>query len=237
MPKQAKIRANVIDLSERRANTVEKSQGLEQRLRLRLDMEQAKIAISTSLISIVVLTATVANKSLWSTGSEQARGTASESSALADGSSRNIASLAAASVPEGEVSLAHRLAVDGLASDTSFGRQPSTLDQLALGFLEGKYALFLEGGKIHGLQFNSQADAGDAPKFVDRIRFLEQNRSLLPVAFDRLARSASDEPGLEAYELLRNGVEAPLAKVEFRMDEAGRMLSMKVHIRRVALNN
>ena len=221
---------NVIDLAERRSEAQDDGENAaaspNSRLRLRLDMEQAKIAITTSLISVVVLV-TFANNSLLSF----------KEPAAANEGGRSVASVASREEQtQAETGLAKRLADSGLRDEDALGRKPSSLDQLALGFLEGKYALRLQQGKLQGLEYSSDEAGGQSPMLVDRVRFLEQNRELLPVSFDRLAKAASDEPRTELYELLRDGAQAPLAMVEFRLDEAGRMLAMKVRVRKVAQN-
>ena len=234
MKKSNDERRNVIDLAERRRDFTPTVDPPATSLRLRLDMEQAKIAISTSLISIVVVV-TFANSSIWSTGPTPAIASAAESPAT---QSRGIASLPGK--PSGlEEAFVRTLAAHDLMPGASVGRRPSSLDRLTLGFLEGKYAVRLDQGKLSSLEFNGQSASGDAPKFVDRVRFLEQNRELLPVAFDRLAKvSGAGASGLEVYDLLRLGsdVDVSAAKVEFRMDGTGRLLSMKVHVPHVAFN-
>ena len=207
---------NVIDLLERRIQMDSARGGA---LRSRFDLERAKFTIATSLVSLVALV-TLANNSIW-------RGPSVADSAT---NQRVIASISATGVSDSERGLAQRMAAEGLADGASVGRKATTLDQLALGFLEGKYSLSLHAGKLHGVEFNEAASSTELPKFVDRVNFIEQNRALLPVTFDRVSKGQSRAPGLETYELLRDGAKAPLGTVEFRMDDGGRMISMKVSL-------
>lgn len=236
---QKRDKHNVIDLSERRAEIeARKEQAgvtgkLREALAKRLDVEQAKIAVSTSLISIVVL-ATFANNSIWTT---ETRGSANSSSiAMRSNEDRGIASVSATGLADSERAVTRELARRELDSRSTLGRRPSSLDELALGFLEGKYSMRLERGKIQSLEFASGGATSDEPKYVDRVRFLEQMRELLPVRFDRLAKGQGDEPRMETYELLSKDSDRAQANVEFRMDEMGRLLSMKVRVPQYARN-
>jgi hypothetical protein len=207
---------NVIDMTER----IQEPDTLERMkfLKVRFDLEHAKIALSTSLLSVVILM-TLANRNLMS------------NSAPAE----MKPSRAIASVPTGtsdaEDSLVQTLAKHELSADSSMGRQPSSIESLAFGQLEGKYAVRLANGKLSELEFSDVTSQGDRPKHIDdRGHFLDSHRDILPVAYDKSIKIDSQTTGdstLETYQLV-NEVSRPVANVEFRLDAAGRMLSMRV---------
>lgn len=196
-------------------------------LKTRFDLEHAKIALSTSLLSVVVLV-TLANKNLMSSS---------------DQADQPRAGRGIASVPTGttdaEDSLVKVLSKKELGAH-SLGRRPSSLDSLVFGTLEGKYAIRLDHGKLQELEFSATVGAdseSDRPKHIqNRAEFINQNHELMPVAFDKavwIDRAQSGETTTEIYQLV-NDVSRPVATVEFKLDQAGRMLSMKVAANQMA---
>lgn len=209
---------NVIELASRaqQSDTIDRMKSLKSRF----DMEHARVALSASLLSIVVLV-TLANKNLMS-----------DDGAPSVKSGRGIASVPTGT-SDAEDHLVRTLSQKELSAD-SLGRKPSSLESLAFGTLEGKYAVRLENGKLSELEFSdpaSQELEGDRPKHIqNRAEFLETNRELMPVAFDKpvwIERAPSQDSVTEIYQLV-NEVSRPVATVEFKLDNAGRMLSMKV---------
>jgi hypothetical protein len=206
---------NVIDMTER-LETPDARERLKN-LKVRFDLEHAKIALSTSLLSIVILV-TLANRNLMNnatpTEMKPTRGIASVSTGTSDV----------------EDSLVRTLAKHDLDSQ-SIGRQPSSIESLAFGQLEGKYAVRMADGKLAELEFSDVTSQGDRPKHIDdRAGFLDSHRDLLPVAFDKPIKIESQVRGettVETYQLI-NEVSRPVANVEFKLDAAGRMLSMRV---------
>jgi hypothetical protein len=213
------IKDNVIDMTERiqEPNARERQTSLKESLKMRFDLEHAKLALSTSLLSVVVLV-TLANRNLMSNSVPQEIK-----------SSRGIASVSTGT-SDTEDSLVHSLAKHEL-DQASIGRQPSSIESLAFGQLEGKYAVRLANGKLAELEFSDVTSQGDRPKHIDdRANFLDSHRDLLPVAYDKsimIESQKSGEATLETYQLV-NEVSRPVANVEFRLDSAGRMLSMRV---------
>jgi hypothetical protein len=213
MAKQKKD--NVIDLTER-LETPDARERLKN-LKVRFDLEHAKIALSTSLLSVVVLV-TLANRNLMNNAvpqdMKQTRGIASVSTGTS----------------EVEDSLVRTLAKHELEM-SSMGRQPSSIESLAFGQLEGKYAVRMANGKLAELEFSDVTSQGDRPKHIDnRGEFLDSHRDILPVAYDKsikIESLAQGETTLETYQLV-NEVSRPVARVEFKLDAAGRMLSMRV---------
>ncbi len=206
---------NVIDMTDRMQQPDQKSR--LKNLKVRLDLEQAKIAVSTSLLSILVLV-TIANSRLASQDTPQIAG------------GRAIASVANGT-SEVEDTIVHSLADRALSSDAVIGRKPSSIEQLSFGFLEGKYALHMQNGKLSEIEFANSVDSADRPKHIDDpAQFLEANREVLPVAFSRSVKVehlANKAEIIETYQLV-NEISRPVANVQFRMDTVGRLLSMKV---------
>jgi hypothetical protein len=214
-------KSNVIDITER--VVVPDYRERLKHLKVRLDLEQAKLAISTSLLSIVLLV-TLANNNIMT------RIPAPEEAPVA---TRGIASLSSLGQSEDtNHELVAELAQRELSESASVGRRPSSLDKLRFGTLEGKYAVRLHAdGKLHEIEFSDSAGSGDRPKHIaDFAQFLESNREILPVEFDKSVRISSEtEAGgsTETYQLVSR-VSMPLAKVQFRTDAAGRLLAMRV---------
>ncbi|MCM2283064.1 MAG: hypothetical protein NDI61_14575 [Bdellovibrionaceae bacterium] len=245
---QKKDDTKVIDLSQRLTHLSQHStlNTKLKDLKMRIDAEQAKVLVTTSLISVLFLV-TLANNALLSAPVATVMDEASMSSVAAGEqvvSSRGPASERnPAAVPTGtsqwEDEMVARMAKLELSASEKVGRRPSSLDRLTFEFLEGKYAVRLENGKIRELEFSDAAQAGDRPKYVnDRRQFLNENRDLLPVQFVKSVRSETSRDGgelIESYDLL-NTANVPVAKVRFHLDSAGRMISMKVLRSQVALN-
>lgn len=207
-------KSNVIDMTERLQDT-ESGERMKS-LKMRFDLEHAKIALSTSLLSVVILV-TLANRNLMT--NEQPR----------EVGSRGIASVPTGT-SEAEDSLVKSLAKHELAS-TALGRQPSSVEALAFGQLEGKYAVRLANGKLSELEFSDATAQGDRPKQIDdRGAFLDSHRDVLPVAYDKSIKVDSQMQGdnvVETYQLI-NPVSRPVANVEFKLDSSGRLLAMRV---------
>lgn len=220
-----KKKNNVIDMTERikQPNYKEYLKGLK----VRFDLEHTKVALSTSLLSIVILV-TLANNNLMATTVE----TKEEPMRI----SRGIAS-----VPEGSVTFASTLdtgsenpqllkalAQRDLSPDASVGRKPSALEKLAFEVLEGKYAVRLRDGIIDEIEL---ADGGisEAKEIKSLQAFINGQRDLLP-QYDRVVKVGSERDGMdqiETYQLV-NEVSIPVAKVEVRLGESGQFMGMRV---------
>lgn len=223
---------NVIDITERVSQPDHNSR--LKNLKVRLDLEQAKIAISTSLLSIVLLV-TLANNNLLVSN---VRPTTADNF---DRASRGIASVSSVSeiIPNAEENqkMVRELSRRALSATASVGQKPTSIESLAFGVLEGKYAIRLQNGKLSEIEFNTGEVAGQDPKQIDDFKsFLETQRDLLPVAFDKSLKVGTDQVGqarVETFELV-NQVSMPLAKVQFTTDSEGRLLTMKVAMLKVA---
>lgn len=224
-----KQNGNVIDMTERipSRDTWEERISKLKGVKVRFDLEQAKVAVSTSLLSIVLLV-TVANSNLMTSLKVE---------------EVPLVTRGIASVPTGtsdaEDTLVRELARRDLSQSASIGRQPTLLQSLAFGRLEGKYAIRLLDGKIAELEFNKSAEGSVEPtQLKDLSSFLSDNRELFPVAFDRTIRIDREESGdrvTETYQLV-DKVSRPLAKVRFELNSQGGLITMSVSSLRVAAN-
>jgi hypothetical protein len=129
-----------------------------------------------------------------------------------------------------EKDLAKKLSKLSSRDIASVGRAPSNEDRLRFGYLEGKYALRMNSGKISEIEF---ASSPDAPKYLnDRVEFLKSHKELMPVDFE-VARNVSREvlpkSIQETYQLVQNDQVG--AEVRFELDLYGRLISMKVESR------
>jgi hypothetical protein len=219
---------NVIDMTERIPSPLDRL-GLSG-LKVRFDLEHAKIAVSTSLLSIVILV-TLANNNLMTSinpvvvpideavpNSRGLRGIASVPGA----------DQVASAIPEDPL-LVKTLARRGLGPTASVGQSPSALDRLAFGFFEGKYAVRLHAGKIREIEFSSESNVSDAKEIINPLKFLETQRDLLP-EFARTVKVGDSRDGadqIKTFELV-NEVSIPVAKVEFRVTDESRLLGMRV---------
>jgi hypothetical protein len=213
---------NVIDMTERMQEPDQKAR--LKSLKVRFDLEQAKVGLSASLLSIVFLV-TIANNNIL------------KSATMVETSNhRGIASVPTGT-SDAEDTFVRALAHRELSEKSVLGKKPSALESLAFGVLEGRYSIRLENGKLHDLAFSQEKDG--SPKLVaDLARFIDSNRSLMPVQFDKSVRiSRTDMNGeiSETYQLV-NSVSRPVANVQFELDQDGRLLTMKVSHLQLAAN-
>ncbi len=218
----------VIDISERISARLASKNPLEKlkAMKVRLDLEQAKIAIPASLLSIIVVVSLVANSKLLN-GEETVQ-------------SREIASVGTviepvrgiASVPTGtsqdEDQLVKEMASKALSDISSVGRSPSALEKLSLETLEGKYAIRMdEAQKISEIEISAN-QVSNPVAFTSK--FIESNRSWMPVSFEksiRIQNTQNSEGGQQSFHLV-NDLSIPLARVDVRLDGSGRLLALKV---------
>lgn len=212
---------NVIDMTER----IQEPSAIERvkHLKVRFDLERAKVGLSASLLSIVVLV-TLANNNMLNPNAQP------QSSAPSSG--RGIASVGTGT-SDAEDSFVRSMAKKELTGGAAIGRAPSPIEKLAFGFLEGHYAVRLENGKLAELQISQDQSA----KQIDDLRkFLESNRDVMPVSFDKPVKiqSASTASGIRETWQLVNSLSRPMAHVEAQFDNAGHLLAMRVSMLNVA---
>jgi len=206
---------------------------LVRSLKAVLDLEHTKIAVSTLLLSVVVLV-TLANNNLMSKVNPVLVVAQNE---MPGG--RGIASVgASASLADSFISenprMLAELAKHNLGPNASIGQNPTNLDKLAFGYLEGKYAVRLQHGTISEIEI-SESSLDEAKHIESLSAFIENQRALLP-DFRRSVKADDEQSGsatVQVYELM-NEKSAPIAKVQFRTDGAGRLIAMRVVPLRIA---
>lgn len=216
------MKDNVIDLELRRAQNTD-TEKLKS-LKAKADLENVKLVISTSLLSVLIL-ATVANSNFFS------------SSQTETSSGRGVASVQTGT-SAWEDRLAEKLAVTSLKQEAAFGRAPSSTEQFTFGALEGKYAVRFENGKVQEFSFADPKSEQQPIIVVDRIAFLKSYRSVLPVSFDKVERVEVTNEAQATFERynLTNAKGLYVGSVEFRLDLTNRVLSMRYLDSRLASN-
>lgn len=215
-------RNNVIELPNRsRLLTI------KNKLRLRFDLEQKRILISASILSILFLVAAV-NDRLVSNNTQMVSGL-NPWRDLASAQSTYDSSLVTPNY-DWESRLALELATENPADrNATLGQRPSALDQLQFGTLAGNYSLKIYHNRINEISF---AASDRTPTLIgDRERFLLQTRDFLAQDFASVKRLDSRyQHGqvVESYSLINKAGESA-AQVEFRLDAFGRLLSMKIN--------
>ncbi len=221
--KDGKEPRKVIDISERlpNRNPMDKLKSLK----VRLDLEQAKVAIPVSLLSILTVVTLANSKLLTSPEVIQSQELASEGTLIKP--SRGIASVPTGT-SDNEDQLVREMAGKTLSEISAVGRKPSALEKLTIETLEGKYAVRMDDAqKISEIQI-SESQANEAIKFESN--FLETNRQWMPVAFDKSVRVKNDDSTSGSKQMfhLVNSLSMPVAKVDVSLDSDGRLLSLKV---------
>ncbi len=222
-----KVPRKVIDISERISARAASKNPIEKlkAIKVRLDLEQAKIAIPASLLSIVVVVTLANSKLLNAPEIVQSREIASVGTVIEP--SRGIASVPTGT-SQSEDTLVKEMSNKALSQISSVGRSPSALEKLSLETLEGKYAIRMdEAQKISEIEISENQVT--SPVAFDS-KFIEQNRAWMPVSFEksvRIQRSQNGEGGRQTFHLV-NGFSIPVARVDVRLDGSGHLLGMKV---------
>ena len=191
-----------------------------------LTLDQIKLAVTGSILSIVVLVC-LANNVLLQPLSGRLQ-LASESASI-DGPSRGIASVATGT-SEREDELVRMVASHELSERAIIGRRPSGIESLTFGLLEGKYAVRLESGKIREIQISPSDEGAEysvLPKHIDLVSLLQKNKGLFVVDFSRAeVASASDETSRVLNLIGANG--GRVGRVVATLDGEGGLLSLRV---------
>ena len=116
---------------------------------------------------------------------------------------------------------------------TTFGKKPSIFDKFRFGFLEGKYSVRLDEGKLAEIEFALSVIHGDRPKYItDKEEFFIEYQDLFDLKDYKRSviknTISTTEEIVETYELL-NSTSVALAEVQFQTDVFGRLLRMKVN--------
>lgn len=216
--------SKVIDISERISERQEAQKPTSRlgKLKVRLDLEQAKIAIPASIMSILVVVTLANSKLLTEKPVIESRDLASEGTPV---QTRGIASVPTGTSDE-EDRLVKDMAQRNLSDAASLGRAPTAIEKFAIEQLEGKYSVRMNAGKLSALELNARSTE---PVAFDS-KLLEQSRGILPVAFEKSIRVASETTDKEIHETyhLVNSLSMPLAEVQVRLNETHHLLGMKV---------
>lgn len=143
---------------------------------------------------------------------------------------RNMASVHG-DIPSSQI--AKRFVANLSNSKVTFGKKPSIFDKFRFGFLEGKYSVRLDKGKLAEIEFALSSMHGDRPKYItDKEEFFAKYQDLFDLkdykrSVIKNTISTTDEV-VETYELL-NSTSVALAEVQFQTDVFGRLLRMKVN--------
>lgn len=191
-----------------------------RRASMKLQLNQKKVAIAASIVSIAFIVS-LANQNLLSKNDSNY--------------GRGIASTGSNSDFQWQYDLAQRLSKEVKHDLASLGTRPNEVDQLRFGLLEGKYALRFENGGLKEIEFIEQ-DSEVKPKYIgDKENFIANNKNLLKVTFKEIkkaetrnvANALANNETIEVYEMLddHNKVQS---RAEFKNDTLGRMLSFKV---------
>lgn len=188
-----------------------------RRVQMKLDLNEKKAALTASILSVVAL-ATFFNQKIVSHFDSSK-------------TSRNIASLNEQAEFEfqWQKELAEKLSEKSNRKIASYGEQPSKLDEIRFGMLEGKYAFSFDNDKLSEIKFQETASA-DRPKYIKDVgAFLIDNQeALIPdvslvKTIDTKVIGEDNEQILELY----NSENKPLGKVSYVSDKSGRFRSMK----------
>lgn len=212
----------VIDISERlaRKNPIDRL----KHLKVRLDLEQAKVAIPMSLLSIVAIV-TLANSNLLQTQPLV------ESREMAS-SGEIDPSRAIASIPTGtsasEDQIVKELSGKALSDVAVIGRSPSALEKFTFEALEGNYAVRMNADqKLVSLKFS--AAQARSPLAFDK-GFLQTHRQWMPVEFESSLRVQSVAAGRGTQQVfhLVNRFAMPVAEVTVQLDDQDRLLDLAI---------
>ncbi len=184
-----------------------------------------KVVLSFGLMAILFVSSFV-NYSMFD--SKERENSISLTSVSPVNSTRGIASVGQLDAAP-KVGLNREMVKANIRKAASVGTKPSQLDQLAFGLLEGKYAIKMNDGKVTEIKFSDAQNFGDRPKYVnDRVSFIDDHKNLLPVKFQNikvLKKSSDDFSTTETYSLMDSD-NGRVGRVQFQLDDKGRLLSM-----------
>ncbi len=128
-----------------------------------------------------------------------------------------------------EDSMAKELSLKSLDQNSQLGQDPSKVEQLTFGLLEGKYAVRLKDGKLNALEFSPTSDQ---PKLLPNLeKFISENKEILPVYFQSVQRTQNiqlNQENVQKFSLI-GAARRQMAEVEFHLDSLGRLISMKIN--------
>ena len=185
-------------------------------------LSEKKLILPTAILSILIVIS-VFNKNVFST----VTGHLDLASTTLD-TSRQVASVPLGTT-NSEDNMTKELSLKPLDDKARWGQNPSRVEQLTFGLLEGKYSVRLKDGKLNGFELT---DLTAQPKMVQNLeKFISENKEILPVNFESIAQAKStksESENIQKFTLL-SSASRRLAEVEFHLDNLGRLLSMKIN--------
>ncbi len=178
-------------------------------------LEQNKVMISGSLISILIVMSFFSNSFYKQNPEKQHRSLASTSETNRD--------------TQWEHKLAKKLSLVKMRELASMGKPPSHLDVLKYEELQGKYIVRIgrEDNKIKEIIFANSISISERPKMLkDRVGFIQNHKVLFPEYDEVVPVKIHDDRSGETYQLQRNSKN--IATVDFRLDKYGHLLQMNV---------
>ena len=242
----------IIDLEQKRSERLNLAQTEDEarlaQMKLRLDLERAKLAIPASILSIVVVVSVMNTRLL---SDSQLFPEQSTSTSLASSIDSGAGSLyeqvevhlpegqkrlgrAVASVPTGtsirEDQLVQRLNAElGSGTLQAIGRKPSDLERLALETLGGNYKVAVDPKNQRLVSVEILKDAS-AVRFDHS--FFSAHTSVFPDGYKKAIRiqhtDLPENKGSVATYQLVNNLSRPLAEVQIETDLEGRLIRLKV---------
>ncbi len=194
---------------------------LKQKFDKKFILSEKKVIIATAILSILVVIS-VFNRNTFSHKGQI------DMASQGEGRARQIASVPLGTT-NSEDSLAKELSLRPLDDKAKWGQNPSRVEQLTFGLLEGKYSVRLKDGKLNGFELSNE---GSQPKMVQNLeRFISENKEILPVKFDSISQVQSSKSEFDFVQkfTLMSAASRRLAEVEFHLDNLGRLLSMKIN--------
>jgi len=190
-----------------------------RRVEMKLELNEKKAALTASILSVVALASFFNQKIVSHFDSNR--------------TSRNIASMNEQAEFEfqWQKDLANKLSEKSNRKVASFGEQPSKLDQIRFGLLEGKYAFSFDNERISEIKFQETASA-DRPKYIQNVEnFLIENKDVLISDVSVVKTIDTKSVGEENEQLLElyDSSNKALGQVTYVSDKAGRLRSMKFH--------
>lgn len=184
------------------------------RKRMQNKVQEQKAILMLSIASVLVMTVFL-NQWL-------VQGPASS---LSHDANRNVASFEPATFAK-DVKWEHHLAKE-LSKTKVIGQlaeSPTLRDELIFGFLEGKYGMKLESGRIESLEF-IDAQAGEQPlQISDKAEFLAKYAEAFGFTYSDVSPKAGTE---NAYNLIDSDKRI-VATAQFVLDDEGRVSAINI---------
>jgi hypothetical protein len=125
-----------------------------------------------------------------------------------------------------EHELAQKLSTDTSARALALAEKPSLRDELVFAFLEGKYGMKLNKGRIESLEF-IDAQAGEKPLAIDNKKsFLSKFSEAFGLQFSEV-NLKEDKASEQVYSLI-DSKRTIVGEAHFQLDDAGRVLALKI---------